>query len=123
MRANVLERSARANSVGRPPRTQSFECGAGRENVGVGIAPTDDLHSNRQIARGHSGRNRGGWVPSEVDRVSKAPADERIDCLAIDAVWSLGVAVGRIVHGQASEGWCHQQLIAVEHRLEGIVYL
>jgi hypothetical protein len=29
-----------------------LECSASRQNVSVGIAPTDDLHTDRQIANG-----------------------------------------------------------------------
>jgi hypothetical protein len=54
--------------------------------------------------------------------VGKAPTDKRIDRLAINVIWSLSVPVGSIVYGQTGEGRSQQQLIAVEHRLEGIVY-
>ncbi len=38
------------------PRAQTFKGSAGRQNVGIGVAPTYDLHTDRQVAD-KSGRN------------------------------------------------------------------
>ena len=58
-----------------------------------------------------------------VDRVGQAPADQRIDRLAIDRGRADGVAVVGVVDRQAGQGRRHQQVVLVEHALDGVVDL
>ena len=41
-------------AIGVHPRPQPLELGARRDDVGIGIAPADDLHADRQAVVGAS---------------------------------------------------------------------
>ena len=47
--SDSLNEPVGTNSIGVLPRPQTFKGGAGRQNVGVGVAPADDLHADRQV--------------------------------------------------------------------------
>ena len=91
--SSISERPFDANAIGRAPGTQPLHCRSGREHVGVGVAPADQLHADRQAAAQAGGDGCGG-VAAEICQIGQAPADQRVHLGAVDAGRPLGVPVG-----------------------------
>src|SRR5918997_6902249 len=96
-RSSFLDAPARAVPVRILPRPQTLERGTCRKDVGVGVAPADNLHPDGEPAREPSG-DRRRRMAGEVNKIGKTPADQRINRFSVDGARPDRVAVVGVIH-------------------------
>lgn len=109
--------------VGVVPGPELLEDGARRQDVCVGEALADDLHSDRQVVVGEPGRDRRCGMAREVDEVRQAPADERVHVHARDLARTDRVPVVCVRDRDVGHRRRHEQVIVGEHALDRVVDL
>ena len=92
-----------------------FEAACQRQHAFVGVSATNNLEADGKLVDGEASRNRDGGMPCEIDWEGHAPANERINAVAVDLGWTDCVAIRGVRDRRNSERGRYDKVVVLEH--------